>query len=159
MTCGPVSSPSVSLDQNPLICFLHQTTYTALFVKKCCLKMRGAVALLVLLFCVSGAWAQGESGGVKAELKELSNTVVKQKVEPRVTNTELQQRSRIKELKKENAALKVRLSASAWEVEDLKRENAALEARVTASERENTAFEARLSVIEREVEELENKKG
>ncbi|KAM9417910.1 uncharacterized protein ACWYII_023684 [Salvelinus alpinus] len=121
--------------------------------------MRGAAALLVLLFCVSGAWAQGESGSIKAELKELSNTVVQQKLEPRVTNTELQQRSRIKELKNENAALKARLSASEREVEDLKRAKAALEARVTASERENTAFEARLSVIEREVEELENKKG
>lgn len=121
--------------------------------------MRDAAALLVLLLCVSGAWAQGESGGVKAELKELSNMVVEQKVEPRVTNTELQQRSRIKELKKDNAALKARLCASEREVEDLKSENAALEARVTASERENTAFEARLSVIEREVEELETKKG
>jgi hypothetical protein len=68
--------------------------------------MRDAAALLVLLLCVSGAWAQGESGGVKAELKELSNTVVEQKVEPRVTNAELQQRSRIKELKKENSGIK-----------------------------------------------------
>ena len=56
--------------------FILYIIFTALFVKTCHLRMRGAVALLVLLFCVSGTWAQGESGGFRTELK-----VVEQRVE------------------------------------------------------------------------------
>ncbi|XP_071750455.2 uncharacterized protein LOC139907852 [Centroberyx gerrardi] len=173
--------------------------------------MRGAVALLVFsLLSLSGAWAQAESGKVKesavegkwfrpmykqtngqtnttpdiwAELKELRNMVMEQKVELTVTKTELQcQKDKVADLQGENAALASRVTTSEKEVEKQKvevtglkeelsltktelqlqmnkmekmeTENAALNARVTACESGNAALQARLSASEKEVEEL-----
>uniref|UniRef100_A0A4W5KPW6 C1q domain-containing protein n=1 Tax=Hucho hucho TaxID=62062 RepID=A0A4W5KPW6_9TELE len=102
--------------------------------------MRGAGALLVLLFCLSGTWAQGERGGVRenditlqghseggesresdgeplttqpdiwTELKELRNMVVEQRVELR--------------------NMGARVTASEGQPVELKRENSGKERRV-----------------------------
>ncbi|XP_041724074.1 complement C1q-like protein 2 [Coregonus clupeaformis] len=121
--------------------------------------MRGAVAVLVLLFCLSGKWAQGESGGVRknyittettqpddwAELRSLRDMMVEQRVELSVTKTDLQfhKNTDEEELKIENvsqaaelSAMGERLNASEGEVEELKSENGALQTRLAAVERE-----------------------
>lgn len=72
--------------------------------------------MLVLLFCLSGTWAQRESGGadqglqtrdVWDELRALRDMVVEQRVELRHTKVELQtQRDKVAGLEKENTGRK-----------------------------------------------------
>ncbi|XP_071401430.1 collagen alpha-1(X) chain-like [Centroberyx affinis] len=152
--------------------------------------MRGAVALLVFsLLCLSGAWAQAESGKVKesavegkwfrpmhkqtngqtnttpdiwAELKELRNMAMEQKVELTVTKTELQcQKDKVADLQRENAALASRVTTSEKEVEKQKPELSVTKTelqlqtnKMEKMETENAALQARLSASEKEVEEL-----
>ncbi|XP_014011547.1 complement C1q-like protein 2 [Salmo salar] len=135
--------------------------------------MRGAVAVLVLLFCLSGTWAQQESGEVRendttettqpdnwAELRALRDMMV----EPRVEF----HKNTVEELKRENVSQAAELStmgeglnAREGKVEELKRENAKLWTRLARVEAKNQdqdaelfKLEARLSSSEQEVDEL-----
>ncbi|XP_074478226.1 uncharacterized protein LOC141759782 [Sebastes fasciatus] len=83
-----------------------------------------------------------------AELKELRDMAIEQKVELRYS------KSKIEKLEQDNTVLETRMSSSENEVEELKRENMDLLARVTASENKNTVLETRMSSSENEVEEL-----
>ncbi|XP_070709284.1 complement C1q-like protein 2 isoform X6 [Pempheris klunzingeri] len=129
--------------------------------------MRTAAALLASLLCLTWTWAQGESGEVIgnaniqedggkrnispdiwAELKELRDMAIEQKVELRNS------KSKIEKLEQENTAVQARLSGS-------ESKNAVLEARMSSSEieveelkRENAVLETRMSSSEIEVEEL-----
>ncbi|CAB1334452.1 unnamed protein product, partial [Coregonus sp. 'balchen'] len=48
--------------------------------------MRGAVALLVLLFCLSGTWGQGERGGVREnDITEQGHSQIESQVEKQKT--------------------------------------------------------------------------
>ncbi|XP_070709279.1 uncharacterized protein [Pempheris klunzingeri] len=164
--------------------------------------MRTAAALLASLLCLTWTWAQGESGEVIgnaniqedggkrnispdiwAELKELRDMAIEQKVELRNSkskiekleqeNTAVQARLsgsesknavlearmssseiEVEELKRENAVLKASMSSSENVVKELQRENTDLLARVAASENKNTVLETRMSSSEIEVEEL-----
>ncbi|KAL7373752.1 hypothetical protein ABVT39_014120 [Epinephelus coioides] len=88
------------------------------------------------------------SPDIWAELKELRDMAIEQKVELRNS------KSKIEKLEQENAVLETRMSSSENEVAELKRENADLLARVTASENKITVLETRMSSIENEVAEL-----
>ncbi|XP_051266399.1 complement C1q-like protein 2 isoform X3 [Dicentrarchus labrax] len=135
--------------------------------------MRSAAVFLVYLLCLHWTWAQGETGGVAgddiqgvkathdqsscqtnitpdiwAELKELRDMAIEQKVELRNS------RSMIEKLEQENTALKARMRTSENQVEELKKENTDLLSRVTASEHKCTVLETRMSSSENNVEEL-----
>ncbi|XP_070709283.1 complement C1q-like protein 2 isoform X5 [Pempheris klunzingeri] len=129
--------------------------------------MRTAAALLASLLCLTWTWAQGESGEVIgnaniqedggkrnispdiwAELKELRDMAIEQKVELRNS------KSKIEKLEQENTVLKASMSSSENVVKELQRENTDLLARVAASENKNTVLETRMSSSEIEVEEL-----
>ncbi|XP_038849243.1 cerebellin-2-like [Salvelinus namaycush] len=127
--------------------------------------MRDAVALLVLLFCLSGTWAQGQSGGVRenditlqghSEQGESSNNggsdiwaqlkALRDKVQSMGTIL-VEQRVELRYMGN-------RLTASESQVEELKRDNAALETRLSVSERlgeelkrDNAAQAAALSAM------------
>ncbi|CAB1345783.1 unnamed protein product [Coregonus sp. 'balchen'] len=117
--------------------------------------MRDAVFLLVLLFCLSGTWAQGESGGGRESLIDSQRTEATMTIHEQTSGQPTADIwGELRDMVVELRTMETRLSASEKEVEDLKMENAALEARVKASESGNTALEARLSVSEREMEEL-----
>uniref|UniRef100_A0A8P4KLQ5 C1q domain-containing protein n=1 Tax=Dicentrarchus labrax TaxID=13489 RepID=A0A8P4KLQ5_DICLA len=156
--------------------------------------MRSAAVFLVYLLCLHWTWAQGETGGVAgddiqgvkathdqsgtqtnitpdiwAELKELRDMAIEQKVELRNSksmiekleqeNTVLESRmiaseKVVKDLQRENIVLEARMNASEKAVAELKRENEDLLARITASENKNMVLEARMSSSENEVEEL-----
>ncbi|XP_071775604.1 collagen alpha-1(X) chain-like [Centroberyx gerrardi] len=104
-----------------------------------------------------------------AELKELKNMVMEQKVELTVTKTELQcQKDKVADLQRENAALASRVTTSEKEVEKQKMEVTGLKEELSVTktelqlqtnkmekmETENAALQARLSASEKEVEEL-----
>ncbi|XP_051266400.1 complement C1q-like protein 2 isoform X4 [Dicentrarchus labrax] len=135
--------------------------------------MRSAAVFLVYLLCLHWTWAQGETGGVAgddiqgvkathdqsgtqtnitpdiwAELKELRDMAIEQKVELRNS------KSMIEKLEQENTALKARMRTSENQVEELKKENTDLLSRVTASEHKCTVLETRMSSSENNVEEL-----
>uniref|UniRef100_A0A4W5LC50 Cerebellin 17 n=1 Tax=Hucho hucho TaxID=62062 RepID=A0A4W5LC50_9TELE len=146
--------------------------------------MRGAVALLVLLFCRSGAWAQEESGGDRESLVEShgtedTETTSKQTTSQTTTSPDiwgeveelrdmvdnlgtmvLEQKEKLRNMEKKVERRwreKWRRGAEAR----LESENAAMGARLSVIEREvkdlkeqNTAMGSRLSASEREVEEL-----
>ncbi|XP_019130099.1 heavy metal-binding protein HIP [Larimichthys crocea] len=76
-----------------------------------------------------------------AELKELRDMAIEHRI-------------KIEKLEQDNTFLEARMSSSENEMDELKRENAHLLTRVTASENKNTALEARMSSSEKEVEEL-----
>ncbi|XP_070709282.1 uncharacterized protein [Pempheris klunzingeri] len=143
--------------------------------------MRTAAALLASLLCLTWTWAQGESGEVIgnaniqedggkrnispdiwAELKELRDMAIEQKVELRNSKSKIEKleqentavQARLSGSESKNAVLEARMSSSEIEVEELKRENADLLARVAASENKNTVLETRMSSSEIEVEEL-----
>ena len=71
----------------------------------------GGPVLVVLLLCLSGTWAQAESGGadnvsadIWAELRALRDMVVEQKVELKFTKAELQtQKDKVAVLEKEKS--------------------------------------------------------
>ncbi|KAL7373214.1 hypothetical protein ABVT39_001481 [Epinephelus coioides] len=88
------------------------------------------------------------SPDIWAELKELRDMAIEQKVELRNS------KSKIEKLEQENAVLETRMSSSENEVAELKRENADLLARLTASENKITVLETRMSSSENEVAEL-----
>ncbi|XP_044032589.1 uncharacterized protein LOC122866672 [Siniperca chuatsi] len=81
-----------------------------------------ATLLLVLLFGLSGKWAQGESGGADQglqtrdiwdELRALRDMMVEQRVELRNTKAELQtQKDKVVRLEKENTEMSSRLTAT-----------------------------------------------
>ncbi|XP_070709280.1 uncharacterized protein [Pempheris klunzingeri] len=150
--------------------------------------MRTAAALLASLLCLTWTWAQGESGEVIgnaniqedggkrnispdiwAELKELRDMAIEQKVELRNSKSKIEKleqentavQARLSGSESKNAVLEARMSSSEIEVEELKRENAVLKASMSSSEnvvkelqRENTVLETRMSSSEIEVEEL-----
>ncbi|XP_055784064.1 uncharacterized protein LOC129858853 [Salvelinus fontinalis] len=125
--------------------------------------MRGAVALLVLLFCQSGTWTQGESGGDRESLVESHGTEDTETTSKHTTGQTtttpdiwgeveglrdmvdnlgtmvLEQREKLRNMEKQ--------------VERRWREKRRREAEARL-ESENTAMGARLSASEREVEEL-----
>ncbi|XP_035804864.2 heavy metal-binding protein HIP-like [Amphiprion ocellaris] len=147
--------------------------------------MRGVAVFLALLLCLYWTWAQGEKAGgnrkedvpfeiegvkaaqdhssrhanvtpdIWAELKELRDMAIEQKVELRYSQSD------IAALKQENTVLKARLSTSEKQVEELKRESTDFEARLNASKNEaeelkmaNAALEARMTSTDNEVLEL-----
>ncbi|XP_062297140.1 complement C1q tumor necrosis factor-related protein 3-like isoform X2 [Scomber scombrus] len=88
--------------------------------------MRDILQLMVVLFCLPGTWAQGESEeahqglqtsgqtstDIWVELRALRDMVVEQKVELTYTKAELQtQRDKVASLEKENGSPKVAFSA------------------------------------------------
>ncbi|XP_078018809.1 uncharacterized protein LOC144458887 isoform X3 [Epinephelus lanceolatus] len=89
------------------------------------------------------------SPDIWAELKELRDMAIEQKVELRNS------KSKIEKLEQENAVLETRMSSSENEVAELKRENAATQARLTASESKNAVLEARMSSYEDVVKTLQ----
>ncbi|XP_051266398.1 heavy metal-binding protein HIP-like isoform X2 [Dicentrarchus labrax] len=156
--------------------------------------MRSAAVFLVYLLCLHWTWAQGETGGVAgddiqgvkathdqsgtqtnitpdiwAELKELRDMAIEQKVELRNSksmiekleqeNTVLESRmiaseKVVKDLQRENIVLEARMNASEKAVAELKRENEDLLARITASENKNMVLETRINAGEKAVAEL-----
>ncbi|XP_063072673.1 complement C1q-like protein 2 [Engraulis encrasicolus] len=129
--------------------------------------MRAAISLLMLLFSICGAQTRSTRStevsaqlDVSAELKELRDMVVEQRVILRYTQ------DNVKVLEAENVAVAVRLAVSETkvqtleralqdtkaemktEVDNLKKENA-------AQETELTAVKTRLAATETEVENLE----
>ncbi|XP_070709281.1 uncharacterized protein [Pempheris klunzingeri] len=143
--------------------------------------MRTAAALLASLLCLTWTWAQGESGEVIgnaniqedggkrnispdiwAELKELRDMAIEQKVELRNSKSKIEKleqentavQARLSGSESKNAVLKASMSSSENVVKELQRENTDLLARVAASENKNTVLETRMSSSEIEVEEL-----
>ncbi|XP_051266411.1 heavy metal-binding protein HIP [Dicentrarchus labrax] len=107
--------------------------------------------LLVILFSVSGTWAEGDNGcanqGLQTkdiwdELKALRDMVVEQRVELRNTKAELQtQRDKVAHLEKENTVMSSRLTAT--------------ENKVTAITAELEATKAEQQLQKKKVEEAE----
>ncbi|XP_062297139.1 cerebellin-1-like isoform X1 [Scomber scombrus] len=113
--------------------------------------MRDILQLMVVLFCLPGTWAQGESEeahqglqtsgqtstDIWVELRALRDMVVEQKVELTYTKAELQtQRDKVASLEKENAQAA---------------ELAALVCRVTTSEKDVTALREELNLSKNEL--------
>ncbi|XP_049912887.1 heavy metal-binding protein HIP-like isoform X9 [Epinephelus moara] len=123
------------------------------------------------------------SPDIWAELKELRDMAIEQKVELRNSKSKIEKLEQenaatqarltasesknavleakmsfyegvVKELQRENMVLETRMSSSENEVAELKRENADLLARVTANENKITVLETRMSSSENEVAEL-----
>ncbi|XP_049912888.1 multimerin-2-like isoform X10 [Epinephelus moara] len=123
------------------------------------------------------------SPDIWAELKELRDMAIEQKVELRNSKSKIEKLEQenaatqarltasesknavleakmsfyegvVKELQRENMVLETRMSSSENEVAELKRENAATQARLTASESKNAVLETRMSSSENEVAEL-----
>ncbi|XP_029516629.1 collagen alpha-2(VIII) chain-like isoform X2 [Oncorhynchus nerka] len=146
--------------------------------------MRGAVALLVLLFCPSGTRTQGESGGDRESLVEShgtedTETTSKQTTGQTITTPDiwgeveelrdmvdnlgtvvLEQRQKLRNMEK-RVERRWRGKRSRGAEARLESENAAMGARLSASEREvgelqrmNAALEARLNASEGMVEKL-----
>ncbi|XP_049420632.1 centlein-like isoform X18 [Epinephelus fuscoguttatus] len=128
------------------------------------------------------------SPDIWAELKELRDMAIEQKVELRNSKSKIEKleqenaatqarltasesknavlESRVNtsenlvaELRRENMVLETRMSSSENEVAELKRQNADLLARVTASENKITVLETRMSSSENEVAELKRQNG
>ncbi|KAL1020513.1 hypothetical protein UPYG_G00001030 [Umbra pygmaea] len=125
--------------------------------------MKGSATQLLLLFSLCGAWAQWESQGTEAketthkvmrrqthstpdiwaDLKELRDMVVEQRVELRNMEAKLtDSQKEVEELKKEMTSVRVEMSITKTELElqktkgeELKTENTALEERMTVSEK------------------------
>ncbi|XP_040921381.1 heavy metal-binding protein HIP-like [Toxotes jaculatrix] len=144
--------------------------------------MRGSL-LLILVFCLSGTWAQGDREGADQgsqtsgltrkdiwdELRALRDMVVEQRVEVRQTKAELQtQRDKVAALEKENAVMSSRLTAAENKVtaitaalEATKTEQQLLKNKVEEAERlitvqttEVTSLVSRVTNSEKEVQEL-----
>nr|XP_046181056.1 collagen alpha-2(VIII) chain-like isoform X2 [Oncorhynchus gorbuscha] len=146
--------------------------------------MRGAVALLVLLFCPYGTRTQGESGGDRESLVEShgtedTETTSKQTTGQTITTPDiwgeveelrdmvdnlgtvvLEQRQKLRNMEK-RVERRWRGKRSRGVEARLESENAAMGARLSASEREveelqrmNAALEARLNASEGMVEKL-----
>ncbi|XP_070709385.1 complement C1q-like protein 2 [Pempheris klunzingeri] len=108
--------------------------------------MRTAAVLLASLLCLNWTWAQGESGGVtgNANIQEDGG---KRSISPDIW-------AELKELRDMAIEQKVELRNSKSKIEKLEQENTAVQARLTASESKNAVLEARMSSSEIEVEEL-----
>ncbi|XP_070709285.1 complement C1q-like protein 2 isoform X7 [Pempheris klunzingeri] len=108
--------------------------------------MRTAAALLASLLCLTWTWAQGESGEVigNANIQEDGG---KRNISPDIW-------AELKELRDMAIEQKVELRNSKSKIEKLEQENTDLLARVAASENKNTVLETRMSSSEIEVEEL-----
>ncbi|XP_074478799.1 uncharacterized protein LOC141760053 [Sebastes fasciatus] len=97
-----------------------------------------------------------------AELKELRDMAIEQKVELRYSKSKIEKleqdntatQARLTASESKNAVLEARMSANENVIKELQRENIDLLARVTASENKNTVLETRMSSSENEVEEL-----
>ncbi|XP_049912881.1 heavy metal-binding protein HIP-like isoform X3 [Epinephelus moara] len=123
------------------------------------------------------------SPDIWAELKELRDMAIEQKVELRNSKSKIEKLEQenaatqarltasesknavleakmsfyegvVKELQRENMVLETRMSSSENEVAELKRENAATQARLTASESKNAVLESRVNTSENLVAEL-----
>ncbi|XP_078018803.1 uncharacterized protein LOC144458885 isoform X1 [Epinephelus lanceolatus] len=124
------------------------------------------------------------SPDIWAELKELRDMAIEQKVELRNSKSKIEKLEQenaatqarltasesknavlesrvntsenlVEELRRENMVLETRMSSSENEVAELKRENAATQARLTASESKNAVLEARMSSYEDVVKTLQ----
>ncbi|XP_074478220.1 uncharacterized protein LOC141759779 [Sebastes fasciatus] len=104
-----------------------------------------------------------------AELKELRDMAIEQKVELRYSKSKIEKleqdntatQARLTASESKNTVLETRMSSSENEVEEIKRENMVLETRMSSSEnkveelkRETAVLETRMSSSENEVEEL-----
>ncbi|KAI4900855.1 hypothetical protein NFI96_020446, partial [Prochilodus magdalenae] len=151
--------------------YLYSTNTT---VNCICLRMR--VSLVLLWFCLSGAqlkrgddqltveYLEGTEldtnqtniqPDVWAELKELRDMVVEQRVQLQCSQ------GQIEALKRENGVISSRLMASESQVEKLKQDNSDMNNRLLASEGqveelkvENTAINSKMVASENQVEEL-----
>ncbi|XP_049912879.1 uncharacterized protein LOC126397883 isoform X2 [Epinephelus moara] len=103
------------------------------------------------------------SPDIWAELKELRDMAIEQKVELRNSKSKIEKleqenaatQARLTASESKNAVLETRMSSSENEVAELKRENAATQARLTASESKNAVLEARMSSYEDMVKTLQ----
>lgn len=87
--------------------------------------MRGAVFLLVLLFCLSGTWAQGESGGGRESLINIQWTEATEIIHEQMSGqTTADIWDELRDMVVELRTIETRLNASEREVEDLMTENA-----------------------------------
>ncbi|XP_070709286.1 complement C1q-like protein 2 isoform X8 [Pempheris klunzingeri] len=108
--------------------------------------MRTAAALLASLLCLTWTWAQGESGEVigNANIQEDGG---KRNISPDIW-------AELKELRDMAIEQKVELRNSKSKIEKLEQENTAVQARLSGSESKNAVLETRMSSSEIEVEEL-----
>ncbi|XP_014006146.1 uncharacterized protein [Salmo salar] len=140
--------------------------------------MRGAVDLLVLLFCLSGAWTQEESGGVResgitqqghsagresrgTEATEVTSECTT--MQPDIWDEMKALRDMVMEQREKLRTMEGRVTACEGEVEtqknivmDLRIELMVTKAKVAELEKENAALEARLSTSERELTTIRN---
>ncbi|XP_041740352.2 uncharacterized protein LOC121572360 isoform X4 [Coregonus clupeaformis] len=130
--------------------------------------MRGAVALLVFLFCLFGAWAKGESGeGIDQNTPFLTLDHLWDEIKILKTTLDTTIR-RVDRVEKNNEVLDAKLKASKIKLEELTNTTAALKDRLSSRERqvaelekenagqsvELSALETRATANENQVEEL-----
>ncbi|XP_041740350.2 uncharacterized protein LOC121572360 isoform X2 [Coregonus clupeaformis] len=112
--------------------------------------MRGAVALLVFLFCLFGAWAKGESGeGIDQNTPFLTLDHLWDEIKILKTTLDTTIR-RVDRVEKNNEALKDRLSSRERQVAELEKENAGQSVELSALETRATANENQVEELKKE---------
>ncbi|CDQ94238.1 unnamed protein product [Oncorhynchus mykiss] len=140
--------------------------------------MRGAVALLVLLFCLSGAWTQEESGRVReSDITQQGHSAGRESrgseatevtgeratTQPDIWDEMKGLRDMVMEQREKLRTMEGRVTACEGEVEtqkntvmDLRIQLMVTKAKVAELEKDNAALEARLSASERELTTTRN---
>ncbi|XP_035601055.1 uncharacterized protein LOC118363876 [Oncorhynchus keta] len=140
--------------------------------------MRGAVALLVLLFCLSGTWTQEESGRVReSDITQQGHSAGRESpgseatevtgeratTQPDIWDEMKGLRDMVMEQREKLRAMEGRVTACEGEVEtqkntvmDLRIQLMVTKAKVAELEKDDAALEARLSASERELTTTRN---